>query len=167
MKQKLECSGEYDLVLYKLVSTSAKKKKNSSSWWSVNRITTQAAWYPDCSFLTDGGCAGEAGLLELEIIKLLFTIHLDHQWHDQDEKCGSSKLGSLPSGLQEFLGYECGVARSLPAPGHDPRLGEPWDDAQWSATTGVWVMPLGRGDYASSGLGGHESHLHRLAKQDD
>lgn len=59
------------------------------------------------------GCAEQAGLLQLELVELLLTVHLDDERHDEDQERGSSYPRRLSGAPQELLGDEAGVGGRL------------------------------------------------------
>lgn len=96
-------------------------------------------------------------MLEVEVVKLLLTVHLDDQGNNQYKERSSGDPRGLSSALKKFLGNDGGVGRGLLAPTHDRRLRYPCEDAQGSSTARFFSVPsLREGRTTSSGLRCHD-----------
>ena len=60
----------------------------------------------------NGSSAEEAGILELDFGELLVAVHLDDEWHSQDQEGGASDPRRLASATKELLGHDGGVGGS-------------------------------------------------------
>ena len=53
--------------------------------------------------LGSGSGAKEAGILELNFSELLVVVHLDDEWHNQDQEVGVGDHAALPALRRSFL----------------------------------------------------------------
>lgn len=68
-------------------------------------------------------------MLQLELVKLLLTVHLDNQGHHEHEKCGPDDPGGFSGALEEFFSNEGGIRRRFPALIDDRRFGDAREDS--------------------------------------
>ena len=55
--------------------------------------------------LGSGSGAEEAGILELDFGEFLVAVHLDDEWHSQDQEGGAGDPRCLASATEELLGH--------------------------------------------------------------
>ena len=55
-----------------------------------------------------GRDAEEAGILELDFNEFLVAVHLDDEWHSQDQEGGAGDPRRLASATEELLGHDGG-----------------------------------------------------------
>ena len=60
----------------------------------------------------NGSSAEKAGILELDFDELLVAVHLDDEWHSQDQEGGASDPRRLASATEELLGHDGGFGGS-------------------------------------------------------
>ena len=60
----------------------------------------------------NGSSAEEVGILELDFGELLVAVHLDDEWHSQDQEGGASDPRRLASATEELLGHDGGFGGS-------------------------------------------------------
>ena len=58
--------------------------------------------------LGSGSGAEEAGILELNFSEFLVVVHLDDEWHSQDQESGVNDPRCLASATEELLGHNGG-----------------------------------------------------------
>ena len=58
--------------------------------------------------LGSGSGAEEAGILELNFSEFLVVVHLDDEWHSQDQESGADDPRCLASATEELLGHNGG-----------------------------------------------------------
>ena len=73
--------------------------------------------------LGSGSGAEEAGILELDFVELLVAVHLDDEWHSQDQEGGVGDPRHLASATEELLGHNGGFGGSALGVDDDGRLG--------------------------------------------
>ena len=73
--------------------------------------------------LGSGSSAEEAGILELDFGELLVTIHLNDEWHSQDQEGGVGDPRHLASATKELLGHDGGFGGGTLGVDDDGRLG--------------------------------------------
>ena len=73
--------------------------------------------------LGSGSGAEEAGILELDFGELLVTVHLNDEWHSQDQEGGVGDPRLLASATEELLGHDDGFGGGTLGVDDDGRLG--------------------------------------------
>ena len=73
--------------------------------------------------LGSGSSAEKAGILELDFGELLVVIHLNDEWHSQDQEGGAGDPRRLASAMEELLGHDGGFGGSMIGMDDDGRLG--------------------------------------------
>ena len=73
--------------------------------------------------LGSGSGAKEAGILELNFGELLVAVHLDNEWHSQDQEGGAGDPCRLASATEELLGHDGGFGGRALGMDDDGRLG--------------------------------------------
>ena len=73
--------------------------------------------------LGSGSGAEEACILELDFGELLVAVHLDDEWHSQDQEGGVNDPRRLASATEELLGHNGGFGGSVLGVDDDGRLG--------------------------------------------
>ena len=73
--------------------------------------------------LGNGSGAEEAGILELDFGELLVAVHLDDEWHSQDQEGGAGDPRRLASATKELFGHDGGFEGSALSVDDDGRLG--------------------------------------------
>ena len=58
--------------------------------------------------LRNGSGAEEAGILELDFSELLVAVHLNDEWHSQDQEGGAGDPRRLTNATEELLGHDGG-----------------------------------------------------------
>ncbi|KAG0488413.1 hypothetical protein HPP92_007224 [Vanilla planifolia] len=79
-------------------------------------------------------CSEEAGLLQLELIHLCLTIHLDNEGDDEDEESRASDPCSLTSAPKELFRDGGNLTGSIPPFDNDRSLRDLSEDASILAT---------------------------------
>ncbi|KAK9999255.1 hypothetical protein SO802_018858 [Lithocarpus litseifolius] len=73
--------------------------------------------------LGSGSGAEEAGIWELEFCELLVAVHLDNEWHSQDQEGGAGDPCRLASATEELLGHDGSFEGDALGVDDDGRLG--------------------------------------------
>ena len=73
--------------------------------------------------LESGSGAEEASILELDFGELSVAVHLDDEWHSQDQEGGAGDPRRLASATEELLGHNGGFGGSALGVDDDGRLG--------------------------------------------
>ena len=73
--------------------------------------------------LGSGSGAEEVGILELDFGELLVAVHLDDEWHSQDQEGGVGDPRRLASATEELLGHDSGFGGGALGVDDDGRLG--------------------------------------------
>ena len=73
--------------------------------------------------LGSGSGAEEVGILELNFGELLVAVHLDDEWHSQDQEGGVGDPRRLASATEELLGHNSGFGGDALGVDDDGRLG--------------------------------------------
>ena len=73
--------------------------------------------------LGSGSGAKEAGILELNFSELLVAVHLDDEWHSQDQEVGVGNPCRLASATEELLGHDGDFGGGALGVDDDGRLG--------------------------------------------
>ena len=73
--------------------------------------------------LESGSGAEEASILELNFGELLIAVHLDDEWHSQDQKGGAGDPRRLANATEVLLGHDGGFGGSMLGMDDNGRLG--------------------------------------------
>ena len=73
--------------------------------------------------LESGSGAEEAGIWELDFGELSVAVHLDNEWHSQDQEGGADDPCCLASATEELLGHDGGFGGGALGMDDDERLG--------------------------------------------
>ena len=73
--------------------------------------------------LGSGSGAEEVCILELDFGELLVAVHLDDEWHSQDQEGGVGDPRRLASATEELLGHDSGFGGGALGVDDDGRLG--------------------------------------------
>ena len=73
--------------------------------------------------LGSGSNAEKAGILELDFSELLVAVHLNDEWHSQDQEGGAGDPRHLASAMKELLGHNDSFGGSALGVDDDGQLG--------------------------------------------
>ena len=73
--------------------------------------------------LGSGSGAKEAGILELDFGELLVVVHLNDEWHSQDQEGGAGDPRRLANATEELLGHDGGFEGGVLGVDDKGRLG--------------------------------------------
>ena len=73
--------------------------------------------------LGSGSDAEEAGILELDFGELLVLVHLNDEWHSQDQEGGAGDPRRLANATEELLGHDGGFGGGALGVDDEGRLG--------------------------------------------
>ena len=71
----------------------------------------------------NGSSAEKAGILELDFGELLVVVHLNDEWHSQDQEGGAGDPRRLASATEELLGHDGGFGGGAIGVDDDGQLG--------------------------------------------
>ena len=73
--------------------------------------------------LGSGSGAEEAGILELDFSELLVAVHLNDEWHSQDQEGGAGDPRRFASAMEELFGHDGGFGGNTLGVDDDGLLG--------------------------------------------